>query len=163
MHGEYSYAMQKKSPCHSCSSQRAVKLCSALCVGLTCATLGLHTHHTIVEKTKADYQKKIDQLTFNYQNPCLEVTGTNPAIPGYTFAINPPLCDTEFDITILEEQIDEEFHEGTRLTARRIPCQTSIIQKEPVKIAGYTCTSNPQKATEITIQELYKRKIVKGD
>jgi hypothetical protein len=155
------HAMHKKAKnmCSSSCSRIALKLCAAVSVGCLCTASILNAHHAIVEKTKSDYQKKIDQIKFDHENPCLEVSGTNPTFGAHQLTITPPLCDPKFDIGILEEMLNEQFGKGTKLTARRGPCKIEVIQPDYVKLTASSCTHDPEKAAEISAQVFYKHKM----
>lgn len=159
MQGQSAYAMQKKSTHTSWCTKRAVKLCSALCVGLACTTLGLQAHHTIVEKTKADYQKKIDQIKFDYENSCLQVSGTHPRFPNSKFSLQLPLCDPYFDTVLIEDIFNRRFGPGTELTSERVPCQNGTLYNGATKITSTYCISDPEQAAEHSADVYYKRKL----
>ncbi|MFI5332786.1 MAG: hypothetical protein ACHQVS_01665 [Candidatus Babeliales bacterium] len=162
-------AMHKKttkSTRSSCCSQRVVKLFSAACIGILCATIGLSAHHDIVEKTKhaavektkVDYQQKINNIIFNYENPCLEVKAKNPAFADYTLTLTPVLCDPNFDTEIVKRVLNRRFGPGTEITTERKPCLSSVVRNGHTQITGISCTHDPEKAAEFSADLFYNRK-----
>lgn len=152
-------AMQKKKNCCSLTcSPRTLRLCSAVCAGLLCTTIGLGAHQTIINNTKADHQKEIARINFEYENPCLEVSVTHQAFAGSTLTLNPPLCDPYFDTDILEEIFNERFGRGTQLTSRRVPCTSSTTDYGPSRVIRFSCTADPEKAAQLSADIYYGKK-----
>lgn len=158
LNGESLHAMHKKSPCSSSCSCTALKLCCALCIGCLYATVSFNAHHAIVDKTKAEYQKQIEQIKFDIENPCLEVSGTNPALGNHKFTVTPPLCDIDFDTEALENIFNKRLGIGTRVHIKRGPCQSSIVRNSPAQTTITQCTHDVEEAIKISADIYNKRK-----
>jgi hypothetical protein len=134
------HAMYKEAPRRPrCSFRDALKLCIAVSVGCICATMGLNAHHTIVEQTKADYEKRIadrekqiaelKNALFDYEYPCLEISIISSAFNQYksnTIKMDPPFCGKTIDakkLKKLEDTLKEKFGADTRVVVNRAPCK----------------------------------------
>lgn len=150
------HAMHKEKSRPCCSLRTVLRFCTAASIGCICATVGLSTHHAIVGKIKADCQKQIAEIKFDYEYPCLEIAIISSTSIYY---LDPPACNPDYDVELLRDVLRDQLDPNIRVKTTRVPCKVS----EPVHIGFYkksftSCTHDVDKALGVSTPQYHKKK-----